>query len=46
MLALLQLKSSLRHAALFPKEFMLHVTIMTGVNGVKGEFYYLSLHYC
>jgi hypothetical protein len=45
MLILLELKGSSRHAALFPKKFILDVTIRTGVRRVKGEFYYLSLHY-
>jgi hypothetical protein len=41
MLTLLQLKSSLRHIALFPKKFILDVTIRAGVIGVEGEFHYL-----
>jgi hypothetical protein len=46
MLTLLQLKSSLRHAVLFPKEFILGVTIRTGVVGVDGEFDCLFLQLC
>lgn len=44
MLTLLQLKSSLRHAALFPKKFILDVTMRAGVTGVEGAFHYLYLH--
>ncbi|PNF22720.1 hypothetical protein B7P43_G07131 [Cryptotermes secundus] len=39
MLTLLQLKSSLRHAALFPKKFILDVTIRTGVIEVEQRNY-------